>query len=394
MRYRGMYMTLLAGAILFCMGACTAVEVNGNNWNTEENLSADGTEISTVTQAPSEELSATPVATDAPAEEITPSEAPVPEIRIPILTSLRIEAGTSLGIPDFFMFPEDIPQEEGIFTIGRELTAEELRQAGAVYELPVSYDGQETVVTVEIIDTTPPAIQGVKDIEVFVGDTISYKRGIELSDNAAGEITLSVDNGEVDLNTPGAYLVHYMATDASGNSSVSEATVFVKQRSNKEKIADQLADALLQELITEDMSKWDTCYELWNWCRKKITYSYSSGDRSSIYTGAYEGLHDRSGDCYAYYATFTLLLQKCGIETMEVRRVGGTSDHWWNLVNLGDGWYHCDSSPRRKTDKYQCFMQTDAQIQGYTDSRPEHPNYYVFDETLYPERATEIVYGE
>ena len=79
---------------------------------------------------------------------------------------------------------------------------------------------------------------------------------------------------------------------------------------------------------------------------------------------------------------------------MEVRRVGGTSDHWWNLVNLGNGWYHCDSSPRRKKDTYRCFMQTDIQIQAYTDSRPEHPNYYVFDETLYPERATEIVYGK
>lgn len=394
MKYRGMYVTLLAGAILCGMGACTAVEANGNNCNTEENISTDGTEILTITQTPSEELSATPVATNAPVWEITPSKAPVPEKRVPILTSLRIEAGTELGIPDFFASLEDIPEEEGIFTIGRELTAEELKQAGAVYELPVSYDGQEITVTVEIIDTVPPVIEGAKDIEIFAGDTISYKRGIELSDNAAGEVSLSVENGEVDLNTPGTYLVRYVATDASGNSSVSEITVFIRQRSDKEEVANQLAEDLIQELITEDMSKWDTCYKLWNWCRTKISYSYSAGDRSSIYAGAYEGLHDRSGDCYAYYATFTLLLQKCGIETMEVRRVGGTSDHWWNLVNLGDGWYHCDSSPRRKKDSYKCFMQTDAQIQVYTDSRPEHPNYYVFDETLYPERATEIVYGE
>lgn len=389
-----MYVTFLAGAILLCMGACTAVETNGNNWNTEENLSTDGTEILTITQAPSEEFSATPVAIDAPAEEITISKAPVPEKKVPILTSLRIEAGTNLGIPDFFMSPEDIPQKEGVFTVGRELTAEELRQAGAVYELPVSYDGQEFFVTVEIIDTTPPVIQGAKDIEVFAGDSISYKKGIELSDNAAGEVALSVENDEVDLDTPGAYLIRYVATDVSGNCSVLETTVFVRQRSDKEEVTDKLAEALIQELITDNMSKWDTCYKLWNWCRTKISYSYSAGDRSSVYAGAYEGLHNRSGDCYVYYATFTLLLQKCGIETIEVRRIGGTSDHWWNLVNLGDGWYHCDSSPRRKGDKFRCFMQTDAQVWAYTESYPEHPNYYVFDETLYPERATEIVYGE
>lgn len=393
MKYRSMCVTLLAGAILLCMGACTAAETNGNNWN-KDNISTDNTEILTITQTPSKDLSATPVVTDTPAEEITLSPTPVPEKRVPVLTSLCIEAGTELGIPDFFASLEDIPEEEGIFTVSRELTAKELRQAGAVYELPVSYDGQDLTVTVEIIDTTPPVIEGAKDIEVFEGDTISYKRGIELSDNAEGEISLSVENDEVDLDTSGSYVVRYMATDASGNCSVSEITVFVRQRSDKEEVVNQLADALIQELITEGMSKWDICYKLWNWCRTKISYSYSAGDRSSIYAGAYEGLHDRSGDCYAYYATFTLLLQKCEIETMEVRRVGGTSDHWWNLVNLGNGWYHCDSSPRRKKDTYRCFMQTDTQIQAYTDSRPEHPNYYVFDETLYPERATEIVYGK
>lgn len=389
-----MCVTFLAGAILLCVGACTAAETNGNNWNNEENINTIGTEIITVTQAPSQEPSKAPVATSAPTEEITPSPTPVPEKRVPILTSFCIEAGTELGIPDFFVSLEDIPEEEGIFTIDRELTEEELRQTGAVYELPVSYDGQELTITVEIIDTTPPVIEGAKNIEVFAGDTISYKKGIELSDNAAGEVSLSVENDEVDLNTPGNYPVRYVATDSSGNSSVSEITVFVREHSDKEKITDELAEALIQELTTETMSDWDKCYKLWNWCRTKISYSYSAGDRSSVYAGAYEGLHNRSGDCYVYYATFTLLLQKCGIETMEIRRTGGKSDHWWNLVNLGDGWYHCDSSPRKKGDKYRCFMQTDAQVQAYTDAHPEHPNYYTFDETLYPERATEIVYGE
>ena len=153
-----------------------------------------------------------------------------------------------------------------------------------------------------------------------------------------------------------------------------------------------LSPCIVFDLITEDMSKWDTCYTLWNWCRTKIKYAYSAGDRSTIYAGAYEGLHDRSGDCYAYYATFTILLQKCGIETMEVRRVGGTSNHWWNLVNLGDGWYHCDSSPRKAGHTYKCFMQTDDQVQAYTEYYKEKPNYYVFDKSLYPERETTIIY--
>lgn len=143
----------------------------------------------------------------------------------------------------------------------------------------------------------------------------------------------------------------YTATDASGNQTVETITVSVKAIDQTEAVVNKLADELLAELLTEDMSQWDTCFKLWNWCRTKIKYSYSAGDKSSIYTGAYEGLHDRSGDCYVYYATFTVLLQKCGIETLEVCRVGGESKHWWNLVN-----------------------------------------YYTFDKSLYPERETIIIY--
>lgn len=241
-------------------------------------------------------------------------------------------------------------------------------------------------------DTMPPVITGLSDKEVYVGETVSYKKGVSVSDNIDKDIALEIDASEVDLDTAGEYQVVYSAKDAAGNVTVETIKVTVKIMDQKEVEVNKLADELIAELITEDMSKWDTCYKLWNWCRTKIKYAYSAGDRSTIYAGAYEGLHDRSGDCYAYFATFTILLQKCGIETLEVRRVGGDSNHWWNLVNLGDGWYHCDSSPRKVGHTYKCFMQTDAQIQEYTDFYKEKPNYYTFDTSLYPEREITIIY--
>lgn len=300
-----------------------------------------------------------------------------------------VEAGGSFDIRVFFD-PEDAPEDAVLIP---ELTEGQMRAAGAVYELSLCCGDQAVGVTVEIVDTTPPVILGAEDLTIYVGDSVSYRKGITLSDNADGEISLEIKNDSVDLEKEGEYPVRYVATDVSGNVSEEEIILYVLERSDLEKEVDELADALIGELVTDDMTKWDICYALWNWCRTKIRYSYSAGERT-IYAGAFEGLHDKCGDCYVYYATFTILLEKCGIETMEIRRVGGTSDHWWNLVNLGDGWYHCDSSPRRNGDHYRCFMQTDAQVQAYTESYPEHPNYYVFDDTLYPERGTEILYGE
>jgi len=249
-----------------------------------------------------------------------------------------------------------------------------------------------TPIPTPIPDTTAPVIEGLSDKEVYVGETVSYKKGVSVSDDTDANVSLEIDASAVDLETAGVYQVIYKATDAAGNIAVETIHITVKIMDQKEAEVNKLADELIAELITADMSKWDICYKLWNWCRTKIKYAYSAGDRSTIYAGAYEGLHDRSGDCYAYYATFTVLLQKCGIETLEVRRVGGESNHWWNLVNLGEGWYHCDSSPRKVGHTYKCFMQTDAQIKEYEDFYKEKPNYYSFDKSLYPERETTIIY--
>lgn len=366
------------GAAVLLLGACGTEQVSQPEQNGDSNA------VVTVTVKPTPDVQPTEAV-------VTPEATKVPEL--PFFTSIKVEAGTTIDVLDFFSSETEQVIETEV-TVERELTEQELRQAGASYEVPVTYKGQTVTVTVEIEDTTPPVIGGAEDITVIAGEQISYKKGIELTDNADGEITLTVEKDAVNLEKEGEYPVRYVAEDASGNVTEKEITVFVKELSDKEAKVSELADALIEELITEDMSKWDTCYKLWNWCRTKIKYAYSKGDRSSVYAGAYEGLNNRSGDCYAYYATFTILLEKCGIETMEVRRTGGTSDHWWNLVNLGDGWYHCDSSPRKKGDSYRCFMQTDAQVQAYTESYTERPNYYTFDETLLPERETKIVYGE
>ena len=357
----------------------TVAQANQDDITTDNQVEATNTPVPTATVTP------TPTATPTPTPTV-----------IPVLTSIQVEAGsTSLEDKNFFATEEEIPTQEGLFVIEEMLTEEQLRQAGAVYEVPVSCAGKIVPVSVEIVDTTAPVIQNISDITVFVGDSVSYKKGVEVIDNADNEVTLTVDNSGVNLKQVGEYVVTYTATDSFGNVTVEEIKVVVNEISieEKERRVNELADKVIAENITEGMSKWDICYKLWNWCRTNIRYGYSEGDRR-IYAGAYEGLYDKTGDCYAYYATFTVLLQKCDIETMEVRRMGGTSDHWWNLVNVGDGWYHCDSSPRKKGDTYKCFMQTDAQVQAYTEYYTEKPNYYVFDTTLLPERGTTIVYGE
>jgi transglutaminase-like putative cysteine protease len=314
----------------------------------------------------------------------------IEKYELDILSVVCVEAGTDRLTEEMF-FDSYTGQE---IVIGQELSAEELAVYGASYQIPVTYSGYDLEIEVDIIDTTAPVIEKLDDILAKAGGTIAYKKAITYSDNSSNELTLSIDNSAVDVETPGEYSVIYTVMDAAGNSSQIEVGLTViEASSHTEEDVKDLALAVLDEVVDPDASQYDNALALFRWVHGNIRYTHSSGDRSSVWAGAYEGLHDRYGDCYAFYATYAVLLTYAGIPNECVARVSDSSNHWWNLVNTGDGWYHCDTSPRRNGDGYFCFMQTDAQVAAYTRAYPEKPDYYTFDGSLLPERATTIIYG-
>ena len=100
---------------------------------------------------------------------------------------------------------------------------------------------------------------------------------------------------------------------------------------------------------------------------------------------AYEGFTKWSGDCYTYYAMVRVMLDMLEIPNVECARVGGTSNHWWNLVQFEDGkYYHVDATPHRITNM-EHFKMTEKVIVDYTNQpavASYRPNYYTYDRTL------------
>ena len=77
-----------------------------------------------------------------------------------------------------------------------------------------------------------------------------------------------------------------------------------------------------------------------------------------------------------------MLLERTGAQAMFITRNSGTR-HDWLLVNVGTGWYHFDPLNSGPSAKYRCCMLTTEQVQTL------YPNFWRFNEKLYPAAATE-----
>lgn len=239
-------------------------------------------------------------------------------------------------------------------------------------------------------DKEAPVISGVANKTVTKGGTISYRQGVTVTDNLDENPTLEIDSSAVDLNTVGKYEVTYTATDKSGNSTSKTITVTVVAKTTTtvdEDTVRTLAQKVLDDITDSSMSQMEVAFAIYKWANTNIAYTGSS-DKSSWIVGAYQAFTKKSGDCYNYFAAVKALLEVAGIDNVDVVKSDTShSRHYWSLINLGDGWYHVDATPR-KGDGDLFFMVTDAELEAYSS---KHSNSHIFDKNAYPERATESV---
>lgn len=246
---------------------------------------------------------------------------------------------------------------------------------------------REAITLTVIPDTEPPIIEGAQDITVEVGASVSYRRGVTVTDDKDENPTLEIDNSQVDLETPGVYEVIYTAYDKKGNTS--SVTVYITVRSLEAAAMEQevydRAAGILAKITNESMTQMEKAFAIYRWTKGNIGYTGTS-EKGDLIKGAYVAFKNRAGDCYTYFSAAKILYTLAGIENIDVvKSAGYRSTHYWSLINLGDGWYHVDSTPRSgEGDNF--FMVTDEELESYSS---QHWNSHAFDKELYPERATE-----
>lgn len=267
-----------------------------------------------------------------------------------------------------------------------------------------------STLTVKPADTTPPTITGVADKTVYVNGTVSYREGVTVTDDFDKAVQLQVDSSKVDLTSVGKYPVVYSATDSRGNTATVQITVTVQKQpdttdtkgktgskedaqtqaksSDKTKNAytkeelDALCAKILKSILKDGMTQRQKAEAIYNRVHK-IKY-VNTPDGPDRITDAYIGLSRGSGDCENFSAASGALLTRAGISCYELKRVGGTSEHYWQIAYVDGGWYHFDPCPTSTKYPIRCFLLTDEEVIAYSNSRTDKPNYYIYDHNACP----------
>ena len=122
-----------------------------------------------------------------------------------------------------FVFTMNDPSGEGqlLFNMGKLDSYLELGN----YNTTIYFDD------ISIVELTyPPEIWGVYDITIFTGAEFDEMQYVDAYDFEDGDITNDIIvTGEVDVNTPGTYILTYEVTDSSGNYISEERIITVVQ---------------------------------------------------------------------------------------------------------------------------------------------------------------------
>ncbi|MBR4914648.1 MAG: hypothetical protein IKZ42_05160 [Clostridiales bacterium] len=253
--------------------------------------------------------------------------------------------------------------------------------------------GNETIVDVPFQvtkDSIAPVIEGTKDIEAFVGDAITYRSEVTVTDDLDPNPRLEIDTSKVNLKEAGTYEVVYRATDFTGNTT--EVTIKLKLEKKPKTYVDPStveneAKKILNKITKPGMSDMEKALQITWWVRYNINY-VQRADNSSWTRAAYDGLVKRQGNCYNFAMTAKALFDAAGIENMIITREPFIyHGHYWNYINIDGEWYHCDSTPRKKYNSY-FFMYTTKELKNFWHNGW---NGYNFKEEKYPKSATKSV---
>ena len=252
------------------------------------------------------------------------------------------------------------------------------------FEIPIlltdSFGNAATVISRLIVleqEFLPPEFEYIPNRYFQIGEPVDFLYLVRLTGGSDPHAVITYDISLVNIDEPGRYRVYYTAIDRKGG----ETSVFahvVMTDAPLERVM-SYADRILVSILRDDMTQREKARAIYDWVRRNIMYT-DSRERDDPVAGALAAFTRARGDCFIFYSVSEILLTRAGIKNTQVSRIPGTrTSHYWHFVNVGDGWYHFDTTPQ--ITPVDSFMFTDAEAERHTAILGRY--YYVYDRSLF-----------
>lgn len=138
---------------------------------------------------------------------------------------------------------------------------------------------------------------------------------------------------------------------------------------------------ILDEALCDGMGQWTTALALYDYLAVHVAYSEDlSPGEYNIIRNAYGAIVDGDAVCVGYAKAYQELLQRCGIPCVVVG--SDAMDHRWNMVKIGNHWYHVDVTWADPIDdvngrvSHEYFLLSDATISDADHKHTGWTPYY------------------
>lgn len=119
----------------------------------------------------------------------------------------------------------------------------------------------------------------------------------------------------------------------------------------------QKADEILSEL-EHDGTEYGKALAIAKWMVENIIYP-SEYTLDEYLNTAYTALMHKKAVCDGYAKAFDFLCKKAGLESIYVTSFSTNSGHAWNMIHIGENWYHVDITWMYSGEFYKNFMMSD-----------------------------------
>jgi len=254
-----------------------------------------------------------------------------------------------------------------------------------------------------VYDKTAPVIIEERQLYILVGSsTVDYWDMVSVGDAKSSITSTQINDQLVNLKKIGVYPVDLSASDEAGNTVtytrhvnvVRQSTYYTMKSLNdpSNNKADAFVDAVIAEIITEDMTQTEKMRAIYEWLLNEMVYQtelshdYAIDTYNKIDDYALAGFTKFKGHCFHYAAMAALLLDTLNLEMTLVEGEGYSSTaethfviHFWILVKVDGHYFHFDPLYEYLYLKYNThkdfFLVKDSPIYDIT---------HRWDKSLYP----------